>query len=58
MRDAAAYRDKGRDSNAECNMVYFNAVLCCRVPVLFSKVWQLLEMFIFLPTSQTNPVGL
>jgi len=58
MRSAAAYKDKGRDSNAEWNIIPFTAVPCCRIPVLISTVWQLLEMFIFLPTSQTNPVAL
>ena len=58
MRGAAAYRDKGRDSNAERNMVSFAEVLCCRMPILFSTVWQLFEMFVFLPTSHKNPVGL
>jgi hypothetical protein len=58
MRGAAACRDNGRDSNDEWNIVSFIAVLCYRTPVLFSTVWQLLEMFIFLPTSQTIPVGL
>jgi hypothetical protein len=58
MKGAVAYRDKGRDSNVVWNIVFFTAVLCRRMPVLFSTVRQIFEMFIFLSTSKTNPVGL